>query len=155
MSMEEGCDSSVQAYVWMGSLGVLWGSHLYLIILCLLPTKQNQAEPGDDAAVEVENVDSEERAEEEQLTALTLKYSGIDDEEEVMLVNKARSPSPENPADDSDVGKSDEEKLAEQRRAQIEADLLEISRIIESKEELISQLQCSQAKYSVSSCLLD
>lgn len=44
----------------------------------------------------------------------------------------------------ADMGEA--EKSSQHRRAQIEADLLEISRVIESKEELISQLQSSQAK---------
>ena len=94
----------------------------------------------------VDHVDVEEKAEEEHLTALTLKYSAMDDEDEVMVVNNQDSPRMEKPATDAAVA---EAKAAAHRRAQIEADLLEISRIIESKEELISQLQCSQAKYSV------
>ena len=72
----------------------------------------------------------------------------MDDDDEVRVLNNHEKTWV------GDVGLSEEqkeEKAAQQRRAQIEADLSEISRIIESKEDLISQLQCSQAKYSVSS----
>jgi Kinesin motor domain len=92
-------------------------------------------------------VDSVEKAEEEHLTELTLKYSHIDEEDEVMVVDNKDSPRVVESSNATQIESAG--KVAEQRRAQIEADLLEISRIIESKEELISQLQCSQAKYSV------
>ena len=93
------------------------------------------------------DVDTEAKAEEEHLTALTLKYSHMEDEDEVMIVDQQNTPRVSTNPDAVANGKE-----SEQRRAEIEADLLEISRVIESKEELISQLQCSQAKYSV--CLM-
>jgi hypothetical protein len=101
-----------------------------------------------------EHVDVEEREEQEQLTALTLKYSNIEDEDEVVMTVDGVEASPRADGELPPTPQSPlEDKAAEQRRAQIEADLFEINRIIESKEELISQLQCSQAKYSVGTIL--
>ena len=103
------------------------------------------ASDGDDHK-EIRKVHSDDKAEEDRLSALTLKYSHVDDDDEVMVLNNQENIWV------GDAGLSEEQreaKAAQQRRAQIEADLLEISRIIESKEDLISQLQCSQAKYSV------
>jgi len=93
----------------------------------------------------ISRVDTEEEEEEAHISALELKYSHVDDDDEVMVMNNQDGSLV------ADVGltpQQAEAKASEQRRAQIEADLLEISRIIESKEDLISQLQCSQAKYS-------
>ena len=110
--------------------------------------KQNPSDEGAD------QVDSEEREEQEELTALTLKYSNMEDEDEIMVTSNGLEASPkpntEVPEATQTPSTPVDDKASEQRRAQIEADLLEINRIIESKEELISQLQCSQAKYSVS-----
>ena len=85
-------------------------------------------------------LEAEARAEEEHVTALTMKYSHMEDEDEILDITGTPRASA--------AGQS--ERTPQHRAAQIEADLLEISRVIESKEELISQLQCSQAKYSVS-----
>jgi Kinesin motor domain len=111
------------------------------------PTMTHYKESREGVDESLDLADSEEKAEEEHLTELTLKYSHIDDEDEVVIVDHTNSPRLVEASNATQIESAG--KVAEQRRAQIEADLLEISRIIESKEELISQLQCSQAKYSV------
>ena len=87
--------------------------------------------------------DAEERAEEAQLQSLTTKYleQGGHDEEDDNT--------------DGTVAENDTENLQTppspgQKHRYIEADLVELSRGIAAKEDLIDQLKLSQEKYAVS-----
>jgi hypothetical protein len=85
-------------------------------------------------------MDKEERAEEAQLRTLTRKYLEDEDEDDVDHANEpAGEPS------EPDIGAS--EPGVDSRL--IRADLVELSRNIAAKEDLIGQLRLSQEKYSV------
>jgi len=91
-----------------------------------------------------DHLDAEEKAESAQVSLLTNKYLGdlmeLDDNEIEL--------------DPSDVSHEDHRELINttigRRRQQLEAHLMELSKRIDAKEELIHQLQVSQERYKVS-----
>ena len=95
---------------------------------------------------EADQLDAEENAEREELSAITRKFlpdeGDIDEQEDAEVGDESEHPT-----------LMDEEatEASMRLRQQMEAQLYEISRSIESKEELIEQLQISQEKYAVSS----
>ena len=94
-----------------------------------------------------DQLEAEEEAETTEITTITSKYlaNSLDDEEHCNDVDPEEKVALERELDQSAI----EGSLRHQQ--QMEAHLLEISRSIEAKEDLINQLQVSQEKYAVSS----
>lgn len=96
------------------------------------------------------SLDREEQAERAKLTVLTRKYLGgdSDDEHDVIIGEDNQSLRQQEDAEDQE---NDElsPQMPDRRQRHLQADLVELSRNIAAKEDLIGQLRLSQEKYAV------
>lgn len=88
-------------------------------------------------------MEREEKAEEAQLRTLTKKYLEDDDDEEALLRSSARESVERDTANEQ----ADDAATVDTRH--LRADLVELSRNIAAKEDLIGQLRLSREKYAV------